>query len=197
MIDLTSLPIRRTHGHYRLPRNNVVMLSCMDLRLMSELTMFMDRDNLTNRYDHLIFAGASLGVIHERPDKPGVRPWRDTFFDHLAVALQLHQPHDVYIVEHRNCGAYIKLFGPAFDFNEEKPADMKKERQVHAKCAHQLTEEIGRWYPTWLAAQPAAERSRYADHLRVLSFLMDLRGNVELLEPKAPTNRRRTAAKRP
>lgn len=187
MIDLTSLPFPRTHGHYRLPRNNVVLLSCMDLRLMSELTMFMDRDNLTNRYDHLIFAGASLGVLHETA--PGVQPWKGTFFDHLGVAMQLHQPHDVYLVEHRNCGAYIKLFGPSFDFDEEKEADMRREREVHSRCAHQLAGEIVKWYPEWLAKQPSADHNRYPDHLRVLSFLMDLRGNVELLAPKPTTKR--------
>ena len=51
------------HGEYPLPRHNVVLLSCMDLRLADELASFMDRDNLTNRYDHLIAAGAALGVM--------------------------------------------------------------------------------------------------------------------------------------
>lgn len=188
-------PFHRTVGNYRLPRRNVVLLSCMDLRLMSELTEFMERDNLTNRYDHLIFAGASLGVLHE--SSPGVQPWRDTFFDHLSVALQLHQPHDVYLVEHRNCGAYIKFLGQDHDFDEEKVADMKREREVHAACAHRLAGEIALWYPEWLDLRPAAERGFYPDHLRVLSFLMDLRGNVELLAPKEPAKRTPRKPKRP
>ena len=47
---------------YPPPRKNVLLLSCMDLRLIDDLVPFMDGDNLTNRYDQLVFAGAALGV---------------------------------------------------------------------------------------------------------------------------------------
>ncbi len=50
-------------GSYAPPRHNVLLLSCIDLRLIDELAAFMDRDNLTNRYDHLVYAGAALGVM--------------------------------------------------------------------------------------------------------------------------------------
>jgi hypothetical protein len=32
--------------------------------------------------------------------------WKQTFFDHLEAAYHLHHIEDVYILEHRHCGAY-------------------------------------------------------------------------------------------
>jgi hypothetical protein len=37
----------------------------MDLRLLDETVAFMDRLGMTKRYDHVILAGASLGVTYE------------------------------------------------------------------------------------------------------------------------------------
>lgn len=36
------------------------MISCMDLRLTDNILSFLNFDNLHNRYDHVILAGASL-----------------------------------------------------------------------------------------------------------------------------------------
>ena len=43
------------------PRKQVLMLSCMDLRLIDNITTFMNEGNLQNRYDQLIYAGAAMG----------------------------------------------------------------------------------------------------------------------------------------
>src|SRR3954467_9566459 len=115
----------RITGSYPPPRRNVLLLTCMDLRLIDELAAFMDRDNLTNRYDHLVVAGASLGVMQTTYPH-----WRDTFKDHLAIALKLHQPEDVYIVEHRNCGAYVEFLGLDYEDHEHEA-----ERAEHTKWA--------------------------------------------------------------
>ena len=66
----------------------------------------MEGDNLTNRYDQLVFAGSALGVIQQDHES-----WYDVFFQHLDIAVQLHEIQDVYIMEHRDCGAYAKFLG--------------------------------------------------------------------------------------
>ena len=91
---------------YPAPRKNVLLLSCMDLRLIDDIVGFMEGDNLSNRYDQLVFAGAAFGVIQQTH-----KSWRDAFFDHLDIAVELHDIHDVFIMEHRNCGAYEKILG--------------------------------------------------------------------------------------
>ncbi|WP_422928169.1 carbonic anhydrase [Singulisphaera sp. PoT] len=178
MDELTTQAMGKMPGKYPPPRHNVLVLSCMDLRLIDELAAFMDRDNLTNRYDHLVIAGAALGVTHHTK-----RNWKKTFFEHLAIALELHEPHDVYIIEHRNCGAYRKILGLDFDDHQ-----LDEEKVEHGRWATKLRREIEAWWPTH-----APKKDGKPLPLHVHGFLMDLRGDIELLDlsyGKAPSPRK-------
>lgn len=161
---------------YPPPLGNVLLLSCMDLRLLDNTGAFMNHDNLTNRYDHVIFAGASLGALGGCHNE--YTHWRRTFFDHLAAACELHGIEDVYILEHRHCGAYHKVFKVAPEFGDT-PSEQQKEADCHHKYAKLLTQEIGRW------------GEGKGLKLRVRSFIMDVRGHVSLL-----TDRRRVPRKK-
>lgn len=133
----------------------------MDLRLLDDIVRFMDQDNLTNRYDQFILAGAALGASVNSH-------WNTVLFEHLDVACKLHNVRDVYILEHRNCGAYKVFLGEQGDF-DDTGEHHDAERHLHNEYAQQLAAKIRDWSQT----------SGYA--LRVHCFLMDLRGNVELL----------------
>src|SRR4051812_47621533 len=89
------------------PRKNVLLLSCMDLRLLDNLVAFMNFENLENRYDQFILAGAAAGAMQ-------MPSWHKAFFDHLVLAVGLHQIKYVYIVEHRDCGAYTEFFNESY-----------------------------------------------------------------------------------
>lgn len=158
---------------YAPPKGPVLLLTCMDLRLLDEIVEFMSHDNLTNRYDQVIFAGASLGAL----GAPGVkRPggkgnylnWKKTFLDHFVAAYKLRQFTDVYILEHRDCGAYEKVFKVGGPF---KDCEHKDEEKLHRKYARRLEKLI----------QQRAKKEGF-DEIRVMKFLMDLRGHVSLLE---------------
>lgn len=94
------------------------MLSCIDLRLTDNLLEFLHFDNLTNRYDHFALAGTSLLTQVDHPDlkklfdkkaldkMPGHKLWKQTWIDHLNIAIELHRIEDIYIIEHEDCGAY-------------------------------------------------------------------------------------------
>jgi hypothetical protein len=168
-MPLVRLPL--THDDsYQPARGPVLLLSCMDLRFIDEIVEFMDHDGLTNRYDHVILAGASLGALGGC--SADYQHWKKTFFDHLAVAYKLHHIKDVYILEHRDCGAYREFLGKEGDFDE---GEDKREEACHRKYAEMLREEIEQW----------AKLNNIK--LAVKSFLMDLRGNVALLaQPKLP-----------
>lgn len=143
-----DLGIDRGQGH------NVLLLSCMDLRLIGKIVTYMDERNLTNRYDHVILAGAALGVVH-----PANPHWGQTFWDHLALARELHDAAEVHILEHRDCGAYRKLLG--IDLSGEPDAEAQK----HAEVAHSLRTLINLNHPS----------------LTVRCSLMDLQGRVSPL----------------
>jgi hypothetical protein len=153
-------------------RGPALVLSCMDLRLVDEIVQFMDHDNLSNRYDHVILAGAALGALGGGKDPAGGGPkyphWKETFWDHLEKAHVLHHIKDVYILEHRNCGAYEDFLQEEGVFGDSK-VELKREAKLHRKHAFRLRRKIKRW------------ATDQGISLRVKCFLMDLRGKVSLL----------------
>jgi carbonic anhydrase len=168
------MEIHRQGSHYRpypAPRKNVLLLSCMDLRLIDDIVRFMEADNLSNRYDQLVFAGAAFGVIQQTH-----KSWRDAFFDHLDIAVELHDIHDVYIMEHRNCGAYAKILGSEGEF-DDSPEGQEREEIVHRKYAFQLRDEIRKRCEKKRAGTRDKEKKSLWN-LNVHCFLMDLRGGV-------------------
>jgi hypothetical protein len=166
-------------------RGTVLLLTCMDLRFLDEIVQFMDHDNLGNRYDHVIFAGAALGALgapgakDEKGQPLDFGHWKRAFEDHLGAAIELHGVEDIYILEHRNCGAYHKVFRVCEDFGDS-PADREAEEKCHLKYAVMLEKEIAAW------------AAAHGKRLRTHKFLMDLRGNVSVLplpKPKTPPRR--------
>jgi carbonic anhydrase len=110
-----------------------LLLSCMDYRLIDDLVRFMDGQGLQNQYDHVILAGASLGVVNE-----GFSDWHLTFWQHLDVAIELHRIETVMVIDHRDCGAYRIALGSAPDASPEK--EYEQHRNVMLEFAIQLRE---------------------------------------------------------
>ena len=131
---------------------DALLLSCMDYRLIDDLVRFMDSKGLTDKYDHVILAGASAGATAEK-----FSSWNQTFWSHLQVAIDLHKVHKVIIVDHRDCGAFKIAYG------EEHTKDAALERSVHAAVLLPLSLEIRQKYPK----------------LHVETYLMALDGTVE------------------
>lgn len=157
---------------YEPPRDNVLLLTCMDLRLLDNIVQFMNHDNLVNRYDHVVFAGSALGALGAPGAKTSegqpidVSHWQAAFFEHLHAAITLHSIRDLYILEHRNCGAYSKYFNLVKDFG-----DSEKEQIKEASCHWRYARKLERKVHQWCADQKMPK-------LQVRKFLMDLRGNV-------------------
>ncbi|XZF14775.1 hypothetical protein ACTHGU_01420 [Chitinophagaceae bacterium MMS25-I14] len=156
---------------YRLPKKNILVISCIDLRLTDELLHFLHFDNLTNRYDHFALAGTSVTMGATRPEHRSLfdeemlnsfrsfEHWKDCLYEHIAIAIRLHKIEDVYIIEHEDCGAYSTfLKDGSFDTIEE-------EVECHKKFAVALSGEI-----------------RQKHDLHVHCFMIDIRGNVQLLD---------------
>ena len=130
---LTTLPLARAEaaGHV-----DVLLLTCMDYRLMDEIAAYMDHRGLKDGYDHVILAGASLGALTDkRPD------WGRTFWQHLDVAMELHHVTKVIVLDHLDCGAYRVFLG---DNAVDTPA---KELAAHTHYLRELRAEIGRRHP--------------------------------------------------
>jgi carbonic anhydrase len=131
---------------------DVLLLTCMDYRLEDATERYMASRGLKNKFDHVVLAGAALGAITDKYPE-----WNKTFWDELALAINLHHVHEVMVLDHRDCGAYKEIFGE--DFAREP----KKEFEVHAVQLKKLREMI---------------KEKYAQ-LEVELLLMDLAGKVE------------------
>src|SRR3954471_14778668 len=136
----------------------VLLLSCMDYRLLNEIAQYMDGRGLTDKYDHVILAGASLGaLVDTKPE------WGATFWNHVEVAKELHHINKVMIIDHRDCGAYKVFIGP------ETASDRETETRYHTEQLRKLA---------------AALATRHSD-LSVELLLMSLDGTVEPVSPTA------------
>ena len=193
-------------GDFPTPRKQVLLLTCMDLRLLDNTVAFMNELNLTNRYDQLALAGAALGVLKLDSPPLGARSqrsnsvWKDVFFHHLQVAIDvLHREiKDVFILEHRDCGAY-KYFHPT---HKRPYGSGRKQQKLEAKHHRQQASRLARRIDAFCRKQQqeaeaaaltakrrkhrwqAEQRAEAWKGITTHSFLMDLRGNVKPLRRK-------------
>lgn len=116
----------------------VLVLGCIDPRFQAILSSFLvNYKDVEFTYDLFILAGASLGVnqsyINFNPNSientrdmnnttnyplnqisPWGVKWGPTFFQHLDIAIQLHNITEVWVFDHLDCGAYKLInFGSA------------------------------------------------------------------------------------
>jgi hypothetical protein len=129
-----------------------VVLSCMDFRLMDDVGVYLDGRGLKNNYDHLILAGASLGAVTSNYPH-----WGQAFFEHLGLAIKLHNVHRAILIDHRDCGAYRLIFG--------KDTKGEEEKKLHATQLHHLAKLIHEKH----------------QNLAIETYLMDLDGKVETI----------------
>jgi len=114
----------------------LLMLTCMDSRYPHRIIQTMDSKGLRGKYDQLILAGASLGIVHKRE-------WRTTFLDQLGFAIKEHGVKEVLILDHRDCGAYKKLLTPGVG-----PKDPKKEKDAHIRICKKAIRLITKKFKT-------------------------------------------------
>lgn len=129
-----------------------LLLNCMDYRLVDDVTKYMDGRGLTNQYDQIILAGASLGALTEKAPA-----WGATFWEHVQVAKDLHHIKKVMVMDHRDCGAYKVFLGA------DVANDPAKETAMHAEYLQKLAGML---------------REKHPD-LQVELLLMALDGSVE------------------
>ncbi len=136
-------------------QSDYLLISCIDFRLNDEVSQFMQKRGLTDNYDTLVLAGASLGVYNKQYPE-----WEKTFLDHLKLVVDLHKVKGVIIIDHRNCALYKKLLGSEIESSRER------ETEVHRAQFLEVREVIYKNYP----------------QLKVEFLLMDLDGSVETVE---------------
>jgi carbonic anhydrase len=98
-------------------------ITCIDYRLVDDAVHFFDERHLTKDYDQVSLAGASLAAM-----SPKFRSSNAAFWDHVAIAQQLHAIRKVIVVDHRDCGAFKVAYGK--DFKGEGAAEAGQHKAV-------------------------------------------------------------------
>jgi hypothetical protein len=88
---------------------DVLALTCIDYRLVDDGVRFFGTLHLTNEYDQVALAGASLAAV-----SPKFPSSNAAFWDHVDIAKQLHHIKRIVFLDHRDCGAYKVAFGKEF-----------------------------------------------------------------------------------
>lgn len=183
---LSTLRSSECEGDYRAPRKYVLVLSCVDARLLDDLLHFLDQDNLTNRYYHVTLPGTALGLTDHVENDTDVdelldqfRRWRQTFIDQVQAAVILTEGKisDIYVVQHEDCGAFRVYLG-------KDAADMTadEELDLHQGYAAALLEDLCNNFDAVYNPVDGEGHPVQKTGPAVHAFYMDLRGHVEHLE---------------
>jgi carbonic anhydrase len=98
-------------------------ITCIDYRLVDDTAHFFGERHLTGDYDQVALAGASLAAV-----SPKFRSSNAAFWDHVAIARQLHAIRKVIVIDHRDCGAFKVAYGK--DFHGQGAAEAQQHKAV-------------------------------------------------------------------
>jgi len=107
---------------------DIMLLTCMDFRLIDDVVFQLNNLNERNKYDEFILAGSSLGYntslgydSNGKQNTPYIAQdtWSNIFNTHIDLAISLHKIKEVYIIDHLDCGAYKAWYGENI-YNENK-----------------------------------------------------------------------------
>lgn len=121
-------------------------ITCIDYRLVDDAVRFFDGRHLTNDYDQVSLAGASLAAVSDKFPTSNA-----AFWDHIGIARQLHHIKKIIVVDHRDCGAFKVAFG------KDYKSDTAGETLQHKAVMEQVKVKLARTHPElesefWLMA---------------------------------------------
>lgn len=108
--------------------------TCIDYRVVDEAAALFQKQHLTNEYDMLALAGASLGAV-----SPLFPSSNAAFWDQVGIAKKLHNIKKVVVVDHRDCGAYKIAFGKNYAGNGA--AELAQHKGVMTKMQAMLKQK--------------------------------------------------------
>ena len=112
---------------------SILVLACIDPRFADNLAWFLIHESkLKDDYDLLCLAGASLGVV--QTDYPS---WKQTFTDHVELAVKLHAIEEIWCVDHLDCGMYKTHYD----------ADLDNSPDIHISTMNELKAMLSHDFP--------------------------------------------------
>lgn len=89
-------------------RFEAMLMNCIDPRVTTASLAFMVSRGFQDDYSQFAFAGGPIGAV-----APAFEQWHKTFWENLAISIQLHKISRVVGLTHRDCGAAFVAYGDA------------------------------------------------------------------------------------
>jgi carbonic anhydrase len=113
-----------------------LILSCIDYRFVDDTIFFLEQNPaLSQSYDVTALAGSSLGANQNKYPH-----WRQTFIDHVNLAIELHHIRQLIVFDHMDCGAY-QMFYPDIKSNSNE------ERKLHIENIGTFIKNMRKLFP--------------------------------------------------
>jgi len=113
-----------------------MLVNCIDPRFATASAAHMAAQGLEGRFSHFVIAGGPIAAVH-----PRFAGWHETFWENLAVSVQLHRITRVVALTHRDCGAARLAYG------EAAMAAPASEQAAHRDSLHRFAAEVRRRHP--------------------------------------------------
>jgi len=128
---MTAFPALAAGGSYE-----AMLVNCIDPRFTTSSFAYMGGRGFKDLYSQFVIAGGPIGIVAD-----SFADWRKTFWDNLAITVQLHSIKRVVGLTHRDCGAAAVAYG------ERAVTDFAYETDKHTEALRQFRAQIGQRQP--------------------------------------------------
>lgn len=129
-----------------------MLMKCIDPRFTTDTWNYMTSRGWQNNYSQFALAGGPVGVV-----APAFAAWQETFWDNLAISVELHWLNRIVGMTHRDCGAAAVAYG------DRIRTDRAYETEVLSTALREFRTQVQQRQPL----------------LEVELAIMDLNGSVE------------------
>ena len=113
-----------------------LVVACSDFRLADEVTKFLEKRGLKDKYDKIVLPGASLGIENDKFPN-----WTQAFFEQFKILHSIHDIKHVIVIDHMDCGMFKSVIG------ESHTKTLEKEKKDHEDQLKKVSSLIHEKYP--------------------------------------------------
>ncbi len=127
-----AFPALGAGGNYE-----AMLVNCIDPRFTTGSFAYMAGRGFKDQYSQFVIAGGPIGVVAD-----AFADWRKTFWDNLAITVQLHKIKRVVGITHRDCGAAAVAYG------DRIVSDFAFETEKNTEALRAFRAELAKRYPS-------------------------------------------------
>ena len=132
---MAAFPALAAEGTYE-----AMLVNCIDPRFTTSSWAYMAGQGYKDLYSHFVIAGGPIGIV-----SPKFADWQKTFWDNLAISLDLHHIKHIVGLTHRDCGAAAVAYGEAVK------RDKNLETTNHVAALREFRAVIAKRHPRLIA----------------------------------------------